>query len=70
MNSIDITAATLVDWVDFKWLMVGDGRAVDLDRLQHDPAYAAHCVDLALVSPQQALRRLAQKLRRRLLPAV
>ena len=64
MNSLDACSARLVDWVDLKWLMAADGKLVDLDRLQADAPYAAHCVDLALVSRQPMLRRLAQRLRR------
>jgi hypothetical protein len=63
MNSLDACSARLVDWVDLKWLMAADGNVVDLDRLQSDAPYAAHCVDLALASRQPMLRRLAQRLR-------
>jgi hypothetical protein len=64
MNSLDACSARLVDWVDLKWLMAADGNVVDLDRVQADAPYAAHCVDLALASRQPMLRRLAQRLRR------
>ena len=64
MNSIN-TSAALLDWVDFKWLMAGEGCRLDLDRLQHDPIYAAPFVERALGSRQQALRRLALKLKAR-----
>jgi hypothetical protein len=67
MNSIDASAAQLLDWVDFKWLMAGDGCAVDLDRLCSDTSYASNCVDRALASAQPMLRRLAQRIRRRTL---
>jgi hypothetical protein len=63
MNTVDASTRLLVDWVDFKWLMAAEGRSVDLDRLTHDPLYAAQCCELALGSSQAALRRLAMRLR-------
>jgi hypothetical protein len=64
MNSFDACSSRLVDWVDLKWLLAGDGCVVDLDRLQADAPYASRCVDMALASRQPMLRRLAQRLRR------
>lgn len=69
MNSIDRSANLLLDWVDFKWLMSAEGCSLDLDRLQHDPAYAAPLLERALGSRQQALRRLALRLKARGLAA-
>ncbi|NRF68015.1 hypothetical protein HLB44_13560 [Aquincola sp. S2] len=63
MNSIDASARLLVDWVDLKWLMAAEGRSVDLDRLTHDPLYAAQCCEVAMGSAQPALRRVALRLR-------
>jgi len=55
---------SLLDWVDFKWLMASEGRRVDVDRLQCDSGYAEACVVQALASPSGLLRRLALKLQR------
>lgn len=65
MNSREATSApSLLDWVDFKWLMATQGCRVDVDRLQCDRDYAEHCVALALASPSGLLRRLAARLQR------
>ncbi|MDT7836337.1 hypothetical protein [Aquabacterium sp. OR-4] len=57
---------------EFRWLMVGDGHDVDLDRLRHDRAYARGCLALARGSTTPALQgaaaRLAPWLRARLPP--
>lgn len=58
------TLPSLLDWVDFKWLMASEGRRVDVDRLQCDSGYAEQCVEQALGSPSGLLRRLALKLQR------
>jgi hypothetical protein len=39
---------TLLDLVDFKWLMAGHGWRVDLTRLQRDEAYMRECLARAL----------------------
>lgn len=65
MNTHESSSSpSLLDWVDFKWLMASEGRRVDLDRLQSDSMYAEQCVAQALDSPSGLLRRLALKLRR------
>jgi hypothetical protein len=48
--------------VDFKWLMAGQGRDVDPERLMHDPAYASGCLEFALHSPCAPLRACANRL--------
>ena len=65
MNSHESTVLpSLLDWVDFKWLMASQGRRVDVDRLQCDSGYAEQCVAQALTLPSELLRRLALKLQR------
>nr|WP_315190745.1 hypothetical protein [uncultured Albidiferax sp.] len=49
--------------VDFKWLMAGQGYAVDPDRLLHDPAYADTCLQCAQRSNCIALQACALNLR-------
>ena len=52
----------LLDLVDFKWLMVGEGHRVDLDRLQTDQAYIRACLALAAGSASFTLRQAAERL--------
>lgn len=60
----DATCATdLLIEVDFKWLMAGQGNWVDPVRLRADPLYAQHCLQTAINSPCDALRRCAHHLR-------
>ena len=37
-------ALTLVDIIQFKWLMSREGHHVHVERLQNDPAYARQCL--------------------------
>ncbi len=55
-------ALRLVDIVDFKWLMAGDGHRVHVERLQADPDYAGHCLALGAASHTPALRDATQRL--------
>lgn len=50
------------DYVDFKWLMAGEGYRVDAQRMQTDAEYACRCADLALQSGSLLLRALAGRL--------
>ena len=59
----------LLDLVDFKWLMAGEGHRIDLDRLQGDGPYIRGCLALAAGSRSSTLRVAAQRLSRQLLPA-
>ena len=49
----------LLMWVDFKWLMAGQGWWVDTFRFHHDPVYADGFLRLAMASPSFALRECA-----------
>lgn len=60
---LDPSEPPLIDLVDFKWLMVGEGHRIDTDRLAHDPAYARACLALAAHSTQPTLQRAARRLR-------
>jgi hypothetical protein len=61
-------AIELVDIIDFKWLMARDGHHVHVERLQHDPAYAAEVLARAAESPIAVVRQAAARLGRRLDP--
>ena len=65
MNAVTATehrALSLVEIIDFKWLMAGDGHHVHVERLQTDPVYAADCLALAAGSRIVALRQTATRL--------
>ena len=46
-----------INLVDFKWLMAGMGWWVDLSRLQSDKAYLDECMQRALTSDSELLRK-------------
>ena len=58
--------AALVEIIELKWLLAGEGLRVHVERLQADSDYAKQTLDLAEASPQSAVRRLAGRLRTRL----
>lgn len=55
-------ALSLVEIIDFKWLMAGDGHRVHVERLQGDPAYACACLQQGATSTIPALRECARRL--------
>jgi hypothetical protein len=55
-----------VDLANFKWLMAGLGRRVDLTRLQRDAAYANECVERGVASGSLLVRRRSVELLPRL----
>ena len=56
----------LVEIIELKWLMAGEGLRVHVERLQTDRAYAQQTLAMAEASPHSALRRLAGRLRTKL----
>jgi hypothetical protein len=65
-KSTERQALDLLDVVDFKWLMAGGGRHVHVERMQHDAAYADDCLGQAAMSSNEALQRVAARLRAQL----
>ena len=55
-------ALSLVEIIDFKWLMAGDGLRVHVERVQQDPAYAGDCLRQGARSKIPALRDCARRL--------
>ncbi|MBL8351569.1 MAG: hypothetical protein JNL87_14820 [Burkholderiaceae bacterium] len=55
-------APSLVEIIDFKWLMAGDGHRVHVEHLQADRDYACACLALAAGSRVKALRDTAARL--------
>lgn len=60
--SAQAAAPELLDLVDFKWLMAGEGHRIDLDRLRGDSLYTRSCLALAAGSRSATLRQAAQRL--------
>ena len=63
-NPATLQSPDLVEIIDFKWLMAGDGHRVHVERLQLDREYAGHCLAQGAVSHIPALRACAQRLAR------
>ena len=61
-------ALPLVDIIELKWLLAGEGIHIHVERLQRDPAYALRALDQASASARPTLRAAAQRMRSRLLP--
>ena len=59
-------ALNLLEIIDFKWLMAGDGCRVHVERLQSDRDYACACLTRGAASPIPALRVCAARLAARL----
>ena len=59
-------ALDLVDIIDLKWLLAGEGIRLHVERLQGDPAYAAQVLAQADASGNAALRDAAGRVRRHL----
>ena len=57
---------TLVDIVELKWMLAGEGLHVHVEKLQSDPCYARECLLAAERSENATVRQVASKLRARL----
>jgi hypothetical protein len=64
--STDTDSVTLVEIIELKWLLAGQGVHLHVERLQSDPGYARQTLDRAAASPSAALRETAARLRQRL----
>ncbi|BCO26454.1 hypothetical protein MIZ03_1337 [Rhodoferax lithotrophicus] len=53
----------MLEEVDFKWLMAGQGWWIDTARLHSDPSYATHLLDLVEATQSVALKDCAALLR-------
>ena len=61
-------ALPLVEIIQLKWLLAGEGIHIHVERLQRDPAYAMRALDQAAASASPTLRAAALRLRNQLLP--
>lgn len=59
-------ALGLVEIVELKWLLSGEGMHVHVERLQSDHDYACRCLEAAGRSANPAVRQVALRLRTRL----
>ena len=57
----------LVEIIELKWLLAGEGIHIHVERLQTDPAYAGRALNEAAASASPTLRATALRLRNRLL---
>jgi hypothetical protein len=53
----------LVDIVELKWMLAGEGLHVHVEKLQSDPVYARECLRAAERSGNASVRQVASKLR-------
>jgi hypothetical protein len=53
----------LVEIVELKWLLAGEGLHLHIERLQNDPEYARRILELAATSRNEALRAAAARVR-------
>jgi predicted DNA-binding protein (UPF0251 family) len=60
------SALRLVDIVELKWMLAGEGLHVHVEKLQSDPGYARECLLAAERSGNLTVRQVASKLRARL----
>ena len=58
--------APLMEIVELKWLMAGEGVRVHVEHMIDDNAYATRVLNRALESASPALRAAAERLRTRL----
>lgn len=67
-SASDCPASTLplVEIIELKWLLAGEGIHIHVERLQRDPDYARRALDEAAASASPALRAAALRLRNRL----
>ena len=56
----------LVDIVELKWMLAGEGLHIHVEKLQSDPGYAHECLLAAERSATATGRQVAGKLRARL----
>jgi cell division protein FtsL len=60
----EVTAMALVEIVELKWLLTGEGVHLHVERLQSDPEYARQILDRAAASKTSTLRNAAARVRR------
>jgi hypothetical protein len=67
MNAIshrETDALALVEIIDLKWLLAGEGLHLHVERLQKDPVYARGILGAAAESRNHALCAVAERVRK------
>ena len=64
----DTSTLPLVEIIELKWLLAGEGIYIHVEKLQMDAAYAHRALDQASASASPTLRAAARRLRTRLAP--
>ena len=72
-NAVGLVQGNCSDWplveiIELKWLLAGEGIHIHVERLQSDSAYACRAFNEAAASASPTLRATALRLRHRLLP--
>lgn len=62
----EASALRLVDIVELKWMLAGEGLHIHVEKLQSDPGYAHECLLAAERSANATVRQVASKLRARI----
>lgn len=66
MNAASRDTSNLVDIIDLKWLLAGDGHRVHVERLLGDDDYARCCLAWAAASSNPATQAAALRIAERL----
>ena len=64
----DASTLQLVEIIELKWLLAGEGIYIHVERMQRDPGYARRALDQAAACASPSLRTTASRLRARLSP--
>lgn len=64
LSNRETDALALVEIIDLKWLLAGEGLHLHVERLQKDAAYARGILSAAAESRNQALRAVAERVRK------
>ena len=64
-KTVESDSRTLVEIIELKWLLAGEGFHLHVERLQMDREYARQALHRAAQSPNAALRETALRLRAR-----
>ena len=65
-TAVDPDSRALVEIIELKWLLAGEGVHLHVERLQSDREYARLALERAAASPNASLREMAARLRARL----
>ena len=66
VKTVESDSRALVEIIELKWLLAGEGFHLHVERLQTDREYARQTLHRAGQSPNAALRETALRLRARL----